>query len=123
MSVDIRFVLIPFLPRQLPALGVSSLTSVLKAAGRSADVAYYNLRILKQIPPGLYDRIAQTPVTSLLGEVLFAKALWGEAAPRWEDYLTEFLRRLQASRVDMLITTKAYLSRQDHERYLRSLHE
>jgi len=121
MSVDVRFVLAPFLPRQQPALGVSSLTSVLQKAGRSADVVYYNLRYLKELPLAFYDLIAISPAQNLLGEVLFAKALWGEAAPCWADYIAAMARQREAERAVTISTTKLFATPEYEEAYYRNL--
>ncbi len=89
MTVDVRFVLAPFLPTHQPALGVSSLKAVLARHGLRSDVAYLNIDYLERVDPGVCDLVAKFSQVSLLGEMLFARALWGDAAPRWNDYLQQ----------------------------------
>jgi ribosomal peptide maturation radical SAM protein 1 len=75
------------------------------------------------MPPWLYDHIAYGPVSSLLGEVLFAKALWGETGPKWKDYLAAYFRRLHADSSSTLVTTSAQASPLGWDKYYRALHE
>jgi ribosomal peptide maturation radical SAM protein 1 len=87
MTDDVLFVVTPFLPEHQPALGVSSLTAVLRQAGITASVRYFNLeyanlhgfRLTSDIGGGL-------PVELLIGEMVFAPALWGATAPDWATY-------------------------------------
>lgn len=83
----IRFVVVPFLPALQPALGVSSLLSVLRSRGIAGDVRYLNLEYGERVGWELYDYVAGgLPTPFLLGEALFARALWGERAPPFERY-------------------------------------
>jgi ribosomal peptide maturation radical SAM protein 1 len=84
----LRFVVTPFLPAHQPALGVSSLAAVVQRSGRRSDVCYLNVSGLHgRLSPSLRVFIAKFSQLSLLGEVLFAPALWGEAARPWAAYL------------------------------------
>ena len=56
-----RFVVVPFLPAHQPALGVSSLLSVLEARGIAGDVRYLNLAYGERVGWDLYGYL-----TSLL---------------------------------------------------------
>ena len=78
MAVQVRLVVTPFLPIHQPALGVSSLLAVLNHSGIEADVAYYNLDYVAEVSPEVHLFITKVPQHCLLGEMLFAKALWGE---------------------------------------------
>jgi len=90
---DVRFVVAPFLPEHCPSLGVSSLLAVLEARGLDADIVYLNLSYRQRIGRHLYEFVArQVPGEFLLGEMVFARALWGEQSPTWDDY-AERLRR------------------------------
>ncbi|MCP3102830.1 RiPP maturation radical SAM C-methyltransferase [Myxococcus sp. K15C18031901] len=99
--VQVRFVVTPFLPEHQPALGVSTLVSVLARQGIPADVQYLNVQFMRQIgwelyyylsyatpPEILAGEMAFLPASPdlLLGEMVFAPALWGEAAADWEAY-------------------------------------
>ncbi|ADO72608.1 RiPP maturation radical SAM C-methyltransferase [Stigmatella aurantiaca] len=100
-SVQVRFVVAPFLPEHQPALGVSTLVSVLQKEGIKASVQYLNVQFMRQIgwelyyylsyatpPEILAGEMAFLPASPdlLLGEMVFAPALWGEAASNWEAY-------------------------------------
>lgn len=94
----IRFVLTPFRPVHEPALGVSVLLSVLKQHGYAADATYLNVDYADRIEVDLYDFVTGFSQISMLGEVLFARALWGRYAAPWEDYvdhLRDVLRKLR----------------------------
>ncbi|MCE9672543.1 RiPP maturation radical SAM C-methyltransferase [Myxococcus stipitatus] len=99
--VQVRFVVAPFLPEHQPALGVSTLLSVLQRQGIHADVRYLNVQFMRQIgwelyyylsyatpPEILAGEMAFLPASPdlLLGEMVFAPALWGDAASNWEEY-------------------------------------
>lgn len=86
MSVDVRFVLAPFLPTNQPALGVSSLAATLAAGGYSAEVTYLNLDYLRRIGEEAYQLLAKFSQVTLLGEVIFARALWGDQASDFAEY-------------------------------------
>jgi ribosomal peptide maturation radical SAM protein 1 len=100
-SVQVRFVVAPFLPEHQPALGVSTLVSVLQKNGIKASVQYLNVQFMRQIgwelyyylsyatpPEILAGEMAFLPASPdlLLGEMVFAPALWGEEAMNWEEY-------------------------------------
>ena len=86
MAVDVRFVLAPFLPPNQPALGVSSLAATLDAAGFSTDVTYLNLDYLRRTGENAYHLLAKFSQVTLLGEVIFARSLWGAEAYSFSDY-------------------------------------
>lgn len=91
-SPAVRFVATPFLPEHQPALGISSLVAVLEARGIEADIKYLNIEYGRRIGWPLYTYLSnQLPTEFLLGEFVFAPALWGDAAPKWEDYVARFM--------------------------------
>ncbi len=47
LVMHIQFVVTPFLPRSIPPLGISSLISLVRAAGYRASVHYLNLALAK----------------------------------------------------------------------------
>jgi ribosomal peptide maturation radical SAM protein 1 len=86
-TTDVRFVVVPFLPTQQPALGVSSLASVLCAQGIAADVRYLNVAYGEHLGWELYNAVAGgMPTTMLPGEMVFTRALWGDQAPDFAEY-------------------------------------
>lgn len=91
----VRFVVTPFLPAHQPALGVSSLVSVLRDHGIEGDVQYLNLAYGERIGWELYKYVSiQFPTTALAGEMLFTRALWREGAPDFEKYAERISRWL-----------------------------
>ncbi len=94
--VFVRFVVVPFLPTQQPALGVSSLLAVLRRQGHRGDVRYLNLSYGQQLGWDRYKSLTgQIPTTALPGEMVFSRALWGERAPSFEAYRDRFARFIQ----------------------------
>ncbi len=86
----VRFVVVPFLPDDQPALGVSSLLAVLAERGIPGDIRYLNLSYGERIGWDLYREISRTlPSQILLGEMIFTRALWESDAPPWQAYETQ----------------------------------
>lgn len=84
-AAGVRFVVVPFLPEHQPALGVSSLAAVLREHAIPCDVRYLNIELRGRIGKDAYAFIAnEVPTIFLLGDLVFAKALWGGAAPAWD---------------------------------------
>ena len=104
MTLQVRLIVTPFLPIHQPALGVSSLLAVLEQAGIEADVAYYNLDYVVELSPELHLFITRVPQHCLLGEMLFAKALWGDAALSWGDYFGTLKRCLREQHAQYVST-------------------
>ncbi len=83
----VRFVAVPFLPAQQPALGVSSLLSVLRQSGIDGDVRYLNLDYGERVGWDFYTNlVVNVPSSFLPGEIIFTRALWGDRADRLADY-------------------------------------
>jgi ribosomal peptide maturation radical SAM protein 1 len=83
----VRFVVVPFLPAHQPALGISSLLSVLQQEGIDGDVRYLNLDYGEHVGWGFYRYIIESlPTAFLPGEMIFSRALWGDRAPSFEAY-------------------------------------
>ena len=67
----------PFLPIERPALGVSLFAARLRQQGIACDIFYANHRFPDRIGFPLYQRIAQSaPTHDLPGEWVFSRALW-----------------------------------------------
>jgi len=96
MAGLVQLIVTPFLPREQPALGISSLAAVLASRGIEAQVRYLNLDYLRICPTPLYDIIAHAFSPTLFGEMIFGRALWGDAAPPWSEYF----QMLERSRLD-----------------------
>jgi ribosomal peptide maturation radical SAM protein 1 len=104
MDLQVRLTVSPFLPIHQPALGVSSLLAVLQRAGIEADVSYYNLDYVAEVSASLHLFITKVPQHCLLGEMLFAKALWGEKAAPWRDYFRSLVRHIRVQQARYVST-------------------
>ncbi|MBK3662545.1 RiPP maturation radical SAM C-methyltransferase [Bradyrhizobium diazoefficiens] len=79
----------PFLPAERPALGVSLLKAVLQENGIPCDVVYGVHRFLDRIGFPLYQEVAQfSPSHDLVGEWIFSKSAWPDLARPDIDFET-----------------------------------
>ena len=102
MDPLVRFVVAPYLPEHQPALGVSSLAAVLRASGVRSDVRYLNVEHHQEVGSALYKFVSQGVRSELLvGEMLFARALWGEGAPSWEDFASRLEAELDGASLEL----------------------
>jgi ribosomal peptide maturation radical SAM protein 1 len=96
----VRFVVVPFVPAQQPALGVSSLLAVLKRAGIGGDVRYLNLAYGERLGWPLYNYLTDmVPTHFLPGDMVFSRALWGDRAPdlaSYEERVVQWIRQAAA---------------------------
>lgn len=84
---SVLFVVTPFLPEHQPALGVSSLSSVLRRSGIRSEILYLNIEFQRKIGAYLYALISRgLPSEVLLGEMIFEPALSGTASADWGKY-------------------------------------
>ncbi len=113
---DVRLLVTPFLPREQPALGVSSLSAVLRARKYSSDVVYYNLKFLEHFPEHYYDVVANFASPHLLGEMMFSRALWEDRARSWYDYL-ETLKEVRSARRSRSAATVSLFANIEQEQY------
>ena len=96
-ATDVRFVVVPFLPAQQPAIGISYLMSVLRGHGFSSDAAYLNLDYGRRVGWTFYDElITQVHTAFLPGEMVFTRALWGEQARSFDAYERQILGWFEA---------------------------
>jgi ribosomal peptide maturation radical SAM protein 1 len=111
----VTFVVVPFLPEHQPALGVSSLCSVLQSKGFDSRVLYLNLSYRQTIGNELYYFLSRAvPAELLIGEMIFARALWGSLAD-WEGYVVQLLLQAEKYRQQAPVTTldDSHLSMRD----------
>lgn len=88
----VAFVYLPFGACYKPAIGISLLKSALKQQGISADIYYLNLKLAEMVGAEVYDKIAcSLPGSLLVGEWLFAPALFGSNPEADRRYVEEFL--------------------------------
>src|SRR5262245_7439287 len=119
----VRFVVAPYLPELQPSLGVSSLAAVLRAAGLRSDIRYLNVEHHRDVGSALYRFVSQGIRSELLvGEMVFARALWGDEAPTWDA----FAERLEAELDHASLELEATDPRAEwalHAPRLRALHD
>jgi len=99
---EVLFVVMPFCNVHMPALGVSLLKAELAQIGISAQIHYFNLKFAERIGLDLYDRIAETefPSELLMGEMIFAKSVFGGSLPRSSRYIRRVLQKTLDSKKD-----------------------
>ena len=87
----VALVNMPFSGTNRPALGLSLLKAALSARGIGSEVVYLNLRYEALVGVNAYRLVEGSPSSLLLGEWIFAEALWGRNADRDECYLRMLL--------------------------------
>ncbi len=92
----VLLVSMPFATTASPALGLSLLKAALVRDGLPCDVRYLNFDFARRIEPWRYERICNFIPDLLLGDWIFAAALFGERIPPPERYFPEVLHRLAA---------------------------
>jgi len=89
--MEVTLVSMPFSFFNRPALGISLLRGALLRDGIDCDIQYLQLSFAKMIGPDLYRQIAQCAPRTLLGEWLFAQALFGDLLPEPQKYIDDIL--------------------------------
>ena len=94
-KVDVLLVSMPFAPLYQPSIGLSLLKASLDPAVISTKILYLKLPFAQIIGEGRYTHIANgiPSVQDLVGEWLFAPALFGADQIDDERYITQVLRR------------------------------
>lgn len=91
--LDILFCVLPFGPIREPAIGVSILKSATEAIGLDSRVRYFSLDFAALIGVDLYHQITHAfAARELLGDWIFAKALFGSKTPDEKSYLSYLFR-------------------------------
>jgi ribosomal peptide maturation radical SAM protein 1 len=100
--LNVSFVVMPFCNVHMPALGVSLLKAGLTRIGISAQIHYFNLKFAERIGLELYDRIAETefPSSLLIGELIFARSVFGGSLPDNRRHIRHVLRNTPESKND-----------------------
>ncbi|MBL8301242.1 MAG: RiPP maturation radical SAM C-methyltransferase [Ideonella sp.] len=76
----------PFAGRRTPSVGLSLLRAGLERDGMPCDIRYFNLSFAALIGSARYDQIAEVYTSRLLGEWLFAQALYGDRLRPAQEY-------------------------------------
>ncbi len=89
----------PFAVTAWPSLGLGLLKAGLAQAGVAAEVLYLNAMFADQVGDSAYEplSIGAPQNTDLLGEWVFADALWGSSPERDDRYFAEILKGGQAA--------------------------
>jgi ribosomal peptide maturation radical SAM protein 1 len=96
------FAVMPFADPSMPALGVSLLKAASARDGFSSGIRYFNIDFVDRIGVDLYRRIANSfPPESLIGEWIFADAVFGAEIPHEDDYLINIMSRYPEARALM----------------------
>ncbi|MEO8076246.1 MAG: RiPP maturation radical SAM C-methyltransferase [Acidobacteriota bacterium] len=89
---DVVLISMPFGPLPTPSIGLGLLKASLAPRGISSKTLYFSLRFAEEIGASLYALAAHSTATeSLVGEWIFARALFGEAALDAEGYVRHVL--------------------------------
>jgi ribosomal peptide maturation radical SAM protein 1 len=90
--MDVIFVVMPFADIGRPAIGVSLLKAAARNAGYTAAVEYCNVAFVDVVGAELYGTISGALAPDLLvGEWVFADAVFGRDIPSGEEYLDRIL--------------------------------
>jgi hypothetical protein len=92
----IAFVNMPFFPSDRPSLGLSLLKSALKNKGIGSDIHYFNIRFAGKIGVDIAKELNDCPRVDLLGEWIFADAVWGHDPVNDAAYLAEVVEKQAA---------------------------
>jgi len=115
MEPRIALVTMPFSFATGPSLGLSLLQATLREKGIDSDIHYLQLPFAARIGAGAYFKLAQFAPRSLIGEWLFAEALYGERLPPPQAYVEEILSAYQEELGGRLLANLADLHRTANE--------
>jgi len=90
--VDVLFAVLPFAAVREPTIGASILQATTARAGFSSRVRYFGLDLARLIGLPLYDQVSGMFASrSLVGDWVFAEALFGDEAPDEQEYVSHLL--------------------------------
>ena len=91
----VALITMPFATSVRPSLGLSLLKASLARQALPCDLFYFNLLFAKRIGEDAYERIAESNPDFLMGDWIFAAALFGDQIPPPRAYFAEVLRRVR----------------------------
>lgn len=91
-TTRVALVNMPIAPTHTPSLGLSILKSSLSDIGISSDIHYLNIKYANLVGLESLKALTYSPTTKLIGDWLFAEALWGESSMSDEDYVELILK-------------------------------
>ena len=90
-DTQVAFVNMPLSTTQQPSLGLSLLKAGLKDVGIKSDIHYLNIWYAEVVGLDLLATLEEFPTAQLVGESLFAEALWGPGKVDHEGYFEDVL--------------------------------
>lgn len=90
-DTKVAFVNMPLSTTQQPSLGLSLLKAGLHEAGIHSDIHYLNIWYAEVVGLDILARIEELPTGQLVGESLFAEALWGPGNVDHDGYFEDVL--------------------------------
>lgn len=90
-TLDVALVCMPFASHRQPSLALSLLKSCVVETGRSAQVYYFNLSLAELAGEWLYNKIATWHIVDLLGDWIFAEAMFGSDMSDGDSYIEDIL--------------------------------
>ncbi|MGH1372191.1 MAG: RiPP maturation radical SAM C-methyltransferase [Cellvibrionaceae bacterium] len=88
----VALVNMPIVTTQNPSLGLSLLKAGLNQRNINCDVHYLNLAYAERVGLDLLEQIETTPTAQLVGDWVFAQALWGPDDKRDQAYIQQILK-------------------------------
>lgn len=87
-QLNIALIAMPFASTRLPSIQLGLLKSIARSAGHRVTVHYPNIRFARELGWERYEMLCEQDCR-LLGEWLFSRAAFGDAAPDAEAYLAQ----------------------------------
>ena len=110
-QIDVLFAVVPFADPRRASLGVALLQAGLEARSISTRLRYFNLDFAERIGLESYAAIANlAPPDVLLGEWVFADAVFGSAIPDGSDYVANVVIKVTQNRelAEMAVRARAH---------------
>lgn len=92
LSSPVALVNMPIAPTHTPSLGLSILQASLSDIGISSDIHYLNIKYANLVGLESLKLLSYSPTTKLIGDWLFAQALWGKEFMNDKDYIEQVLK-------------------------------
>jgi ribosomal peptide maturation radical SAM protein 1 len=89
---SVALVNMPIAATQSPSLGLSILKSELTDIKIDSDIHYLNMNYAELVGLEILEDLELIPTAQLVGDWIFAEALWGKDKQRDEDYIEQILR-------------------------------
>ena len=91
-AAEVALVNMPIAATQSPSLGLSILKSELSHINIESDLFYLNMLYAERVGLKVLEDIELIPTAQLVGDWIFAEALWGSDEQRDQQYIDQILR-------------------------------